>query len=226
MAGWTTQNDYTMMRPLVMDFPGDPAAREQNDEYIFGPALLVAPVGVYKQRSRMVYLPPRATWYDFWTGRPAGTGRVTAQAPYDQIPVFVRAGSIIPFAPVMQYVGEKPCDPITLYVYAGADGQFALYEDQGTTFDYEKGAFSRIPIRWNDKTGELTIGQRSGSFDGMLHIRTFNVVMVSTARPAGFSFTPSLSRSVTYTGAEIRLKLQQPGVTRPSPGPNKRKAAR
>jgi alpha-D-xyloside xylohydrolase len=108
----------------------------------------------------------------------------------------------------MQYVAEKSHDPITLYVYAGADGEFTLYEDQGTTFDYEKGAFSQIPIRWDDKTSTLSIGERSGVFDGMLSRRSFQVVLVSKAHPAGFPFTPTQFKSVEYTGAAIQLKLQ------------------
>lgn len=207
LAGWTTQRDYTMMRPLVMDFPRDRSARESNDEYMFGPALLIAPVTVYRQRERRVYLPRAELWYDYWTGFQVASGSVSAPAPYDQVPVFVRAGSIVPYAPEMQYAGEKPCDPTTLFVYAGADGQFTLYEDQGTTFDYEKGAYSQIPIAWHDKTGLLTIGRRIGAFEGMLERRTFQVVLVSKGHPAGYSLTAVPTKSVEYTGAEVHLKL-------------------
>jgi alpha-D-xyloside xylohydrolase len=209
LTGWTTQRDYTMLRPLVMDFSQDRRARESNDEFMFGPALLVAPITKYRQRERSVYLPPAAAWYDYWAGRPVASGAISASAPYDQIPVFVRAGSIVPYGPAMQYVAEKPCDPITLYVYAGADGEFTLYEDQGTTFDYEKGAFSEIPIRWNDKTGTLIIAARIGSFAGMLRTRTFRVALVSKAHPAGFSFAPTVQQSVVYRGAEVRVKLHE-----------------
>jgi alpha-D-xyloside xylohydrolase len=208
LAGWTTQRGYTMLRPLVMDFARDGIARESNDEYMFGPALLVAPITQYRQRARSVYLPPAAAWYDYWTGQPAASGAFTASAPYDEIPVFVRAGSIIPYAPAMQYVGERPDDPVTLFVYAGADGDFTLYEDQGTTFDYEKGAFSQIPIGWDDKTNTLTIGNRSGAFDGMLRNRTFRVVLVSKTHPAGFPFAPTAFKSVEYSGAAVRLELE------------------
>ena len=207
-AGWTTQNDYTMMRPLVMDFPRDRTAREVSDEYMFGPALLVAPVTEYKQRTRTVYLPSSVTWYDYWTGRAVASGHLSAAAPYEQIPVFVRAGSIIPYAPAMQYIGEHACDPTILYIYAGADGSFVLYEDAGTTFDYEKGAFSQIPVRWDDKSGTLTLGERAGSFAGMLGRRTFQVVLVSKANPVGFSPTATPMKSVQYTGAELQLKLR------------------
>jgi alpha-D-xyloside xylohydrolase len=208
MAGWTTQRDYTMLRPLVMDFPEDRVARESNDEFMFGPALLVAPITQYKQRERSVYLPLSANWYNYWTGQPVVSGTISGPAPYDEIPVFVRAGSIIPYGPEMQYVGEKSCDPIALYVYAGADGEFTLYEDEGTTFDYEKGAFSEIPIRWDDKTSTLTIGERSGDFNGMLRHHTFRVVLVNKEHPSGFPFTPAQSTSVEYAGAAIRLKLR------------------
>jgi len=208
MAGWTTERNYTMFRPLVMDFAGDRTARELTDEFMFGPALLVAPITQYKQRERTVYLPPAAAWYDYWSGRLAASGSSAAPAPYDEIPIFVRAGSIIPYAPPMQYIDEKPCDPITLYVYAGADGAFTLYEDQGTTFDYEKGARSLIPIRWNDKSATLEIGARAGSFDGMLQRRTFRVVLVSKAHPAGFPFTPKQFSTVEYAGSALRIKLK------------------
>jgi alpha-D-xyloside xylohydrolase len=207
-AGWITQRDYTMLRPLVMDFPQDRTARELNDEYMFGPALLIAPITQYKQRVRPVYLPAASTWYDYWTGQPVTSGDISAPAPYDQIPVFVRAGSIIPYGPEMQYVAEKPSDPTALYVYSGADGQFTLYEDQGTTFDYEKGAFSQIPISWDDKTGTLTLGKRTGTFEGMLRDRTFKITLVSKAHPAVFSPTASPLKSVEYSGAEIHLPLQ------------------
>jgi alpha-D-xyloside xylohydrolase len=208
LAGWTTQHSYTMLRPLVMDFPRDHAARELTDEYMFGPALLVAPITQYQQRERSVFLPAAAQWYDYWTGKPAASGIVTAPAPYDQIPIFVRAGSIIPYGPDVQYVAEKPTDPTTLYIYAGADGDFKLYEDQGTTFDYEKDAFSEIPIHWENKSSTLTIGNRRGQFEGMLQSRTFQVVLVSKTRPEPYSSTPTPSKTVQYTGAELHIKLE------------------
>jgi alpha-D-xyloside xylohydrolase len=120
----------------------------------------------------------------------------------------VRAGSIIPYGPAVEYVEEKPSDPTTLYIYAGADGQFTLYEDEGTTYAYEKGAFLQIPIRWDDKTSTLTIGKQTGAFDGMLSHRTFQIVLVSKAHPASFSLAPNPLKSVHYAGAEIRVKLQ------------------
>jgi alpha-D-xyloside xylohydrolase len=210
LAGEITQDAGTMMRPLVMDFQNDTASREIADEYMFGPAFLVAPVTTYQARARSVYLPPaNGDWYDFWTGASiAGGQTIDAPSPYDAMPVFVRAGSIIPLGPEIQYTGEKPADPITLCVYAGADGQFSLYEDDGLTYDYEKGAFARVPINWDEKSQTLTIGKREGSFEGMLKKRTFNVVLVSKEKPVGFSFTPNADQTVTYNGKVVTAKFK------------------
>jgi alpha-D-xyloside xylohydrolase len=208
IAGMTTQNHSTMMRPLIMDFPGDRIARELNDEYMFGPAMLVAPITQYKQRERSVYLPTGTIWYNFWTGELAPPGEHSASAPYDEIPVFVQAGSILPTGPQEQYVGEKPADPITLRVYAGANGYFTLYDDQGTTFDYEKGAFSEIPIQWNDRTGVLTIGRRTGSYVGMLQNRTFQIILITNIGAKAFSLAPSLLKTIQYHGSEVHLRLR------------------
>jgi alpha-D-xyloside xylohydrolase len=208
LAGAVTQQGGTILRPLVMDFPGDATARRIVDQYMFGPALLVSPVTSYNARSRTVYLPPGATWYDFWTGaRAASSGNVSVTAPLDKIPVHVRGGAIVPVGPELQYTDEKPADPITLYVYGGADGAFTLYEDQGTTNDYERGASSTIPLRWSDATRTLTIGARSGSFTGMPASRTFQVVLVTSSKAVGFSFSPTADKAVTYTGAEIEVTL-------------------
>jgi alpha-D-xyloside xylohydrolase len=208
LAGAVTQNDATFMRPLVMEFPLDTAAREINDEYMFGTAFLIAPVTKYQARSRSVYLPKDAIWYDFWTGAKAPSGQFEAPAPLDAMPVFARAGSIIPFGPERQYIAEKSSDPITLYVYAGANGRFTLYEDEGVNYNYEQGAFSQIPMEWNDKARTLNIGKRQGSFAGMLHSRTFQVVLVSPQRPIGFSFDQKPVQSVRYQGEAATLKLQ------------------
>jgi len=209
LAGAVTQRGGVFMRPLVMDFAADAKAREIADEYMFGPALLVAPVTQYKARTRSVYLPQSTGWYDFWTGKTAQPGtQIEAAAPYDSIPLFVQAGSIVPFGPELQYIAEKPSDPITLYVYAGANGSFILYEDQGLNYDYEKGAYAEIPIEWNDSTQTLNIGARKGSFEGMLQRRKFEIVLVSKDAPVGFSFDPKPIRSVEYEGAPVSVKLR------------------
>src|SRR5262249_8337285 len=155
------------MRPLVMDFRTDANARDVADEYMFGPAFLVSPVTEYKARARAVYLPAGADWYDFWTGdRVAGGQTITSEAPIGALPLYVRGGSIVAVGPDQQYIGETRGEQITLYVYAGANGHFSLYEDDGHTYGYERGEFSRIPIDWNDATGTLTIGARAGSYKG------------------------------------------------------------
>jgi alpha-D-xyloside xylohydrolase len=208
VAGDVTHNGSTFMRALVMDFQNDARARVIGDEYMFGPAFLVSPVTQYKQRDRGVYLPQSAGWYDFWTGRKmAGGQTIDAPAPYDAIPLDIRAGSIVPIGPEQQYVGQNPADPITLFVYTGANGQFTLYEDDGLTYDYEHGAYTQIPIVWNDTARTLTIGARTGSYDGMLKNRTFDVVVVSGKRPVGFSFTPTADRAVSYDGSAVTIKL-------------------
>jgi alpha-D-xyloside xylohydrolase len=207
LNGAVTQEDATIMRPLVMDFASDPKVLDIDDEYMFGPALLVSPVSVYKARSRSVYLPNAAGWYEFFSGKsvkPATT--VDAAAPYDSLPLFVKAGSILPTGPVMQYVGEKPSDPLTLYVYTGADGAFTLYEDEGVNYNYEKGAFAQIPISWNEAAKTLTLGKRQGSFPGMLSTRTFNIIFVSPEKPVGFSFEGKADKSVSYSGDAVQVK--------------------
>jgi alpha-D-xyloside xylohydrolase len=209
LAGAVTHEGGTIMRALVMDFPADTNVFNIGDQYLFGPALLVNPVTTCQARSRPVYLPPAAGgWYDFWDGQwLAGAQTIDAPAPYDAIPIYARAGSIIPTGPEIQYTGEKPADPITLYVYAGADGGFTLYEDDGLTYDYEHGAFARIPIRWDDAKRTLTIGEREGSFKGMLKERTFNAVLITKDKPAGFPATPTTEHSVKYNGKLVQIKF-------------------
>jgi len=204
LAGRVTRQHDTMMRALVMDFRDDPEVFGIGDQFLFGPALLVSPVTERGARTREVYLPQAAGWYDFWTGeRLAGGQRITAAAPYERLPLHVRAGSILPFGPELQYTGEKPADPITLWVYEGADSDFELYEDQGTTYDYEKGASARIPLHFDQQSRTLTIGAREGSFDGMLKERTFRVVFVSGDHPLGHTPEPAGFQAVHYAGDEV-----------------------
>jgi len=210
LAGNVTQQGGTMMRALVMDFPADTNVFNIGDEYMFGPALLVNPVTSYQARSRSVYLPQTSGgWYDAWTGKCFDAAQtVDAPAPYDAIPVFVRAGYIVPFGPEIQYIGEKPADPLTFYIYAGADGDFTLYEDDGLTYKYEKGGFTEIPLHWDNASQTLTIGKRQGSFDGMLKKRTFQFVLVSQDHPVGFSFTPETTHAATYQGKEMQVNFK------------------
>jgi alpha-D-xyloside xylohydrolase len=209
LAGNVAHERGTMLRALVMDFRDDPKARDVGDQYLLGPAFLVSPVTSYKARSRSVYLPAAAGWYDFWTGSAVAGGQSQdAAAPFDTLPVHVRAGSIVPFGPELQHTGEKPADPVTLFVYTGADGRFVLYEDDGLTYAYEKGASTRIPLSWSDATRTLTIGKRDGSFPGMLAERTFEVVFVGKTRPVGFSFTPKADKTVAYRGDAVAVVME------------------
>jgi alpha-D-xyloside xylohydrolase len=201
VAGAVTHDGSTMMRPLVMDFRNDPNARDITDEYMFGPAFLVCPVTEYKARSRTVYLPAGTAWQNFWTGtRVAGGRTITADAPLERMPVFVRAGSIVPNGAEQQYIGEKPDAPVTLSVFAGADGRFTLYEDDGRTYGYERGEFSRIPITWNEASKTLTIGARIGRYPGMPASRTFNAILTTPSAGAG--------QTITYTGAAVTTRLR------------------
>jgi alpha-D-xyloside xylohydrolase len=209
LAGAATHRDSTLLRPLVMDFRGDPAVLDLRDEFMFGPALLVCPVTQYQATSRSVYLPATTGgWYDFWTGAAAAGGTtLDAAAPLDRIPVYARAGSLVPFGPEITYTSEKPSDPITLFIYAGANGSFELYEDDGTTYAYEGGAFSRIPLTWNDATSTLAIGAREGSFTGMLETRTFELVLVRGDKAVPFSFTPTADKTLSYDGTAVEVML-------------------
>jgi alpha-D-xyloside xylohydrolase len=208
VAWMVTHEGYTQMRALGMDFPSDKNIYPISDEYMFGPALLVSPVTVPNAVSRTVYLPGGTTWYDFWTGLSTKGGQtVTAAAPEQTIPLFVRAGSIIPFGPALQYTSEKPADPLELRVYPGADGAFTLYEDEGDSYNYEKGIYATIPFTWSDEGKTLTIGARQGSFPGMLTTRTFRIVRVRSGKGVGGSNTPTDDKIVSYSGKKLVINL-------------------
>jgi len=209
MAAEVTFKDYTFMRALVMDFPKDQKVRSIGDQYLFGPAILVNPVTTYKARARALYLPAGTGWYRLQTGEFAAGGReIVAEAPLGDIPLYVREGSIIPFGPPVQYVMEKPPDPIRLYVYTGRDGAFTLYEDEGVNYNYEKGQYATIPVTWSEKERKLTLGARQGEFPGMLRERTFEVVWVSRQKPSGLDFTAAPAARVPYTGAPVTVRMQ------------------
>ena len=207
LAWKVTSDDYTIQRPLVMDFREDPATLEIGDQFMFGPDLLVSPVLTEHATSRIAYLPAGAEWYDFWTGdRTAGGASITAQAPLDRIPLDVRAGSILPLGPVIEYAGQAT-DPIELRIYPGADGNFTLYEDEGDSFRYEKGAHATIPIHWDDATRTLTLGGREGSYPGMPAGHTFNVVMVSSGHGVGPDATAAPDKTIHYDGSKTEAKF-------------------
>ena len=206
MAWMVTSTGYTPMRALAMDFPSDPRALNVGDQFMFGPAILVTPVTEPGADTRRLYL-PKTTWYDFWTGRSeAGGAMITSAAPLDRMPLFMRAGSILPMGPDLQYAAEKPADPIELRVYRGADGAFTLYEDEDDGYNYEKGEYATIPIQWNEPSKTLTIGQRKGKFPGMRESRTFRIVFVSENHGAGIDPAAQADKTVTYTGEALSVR--------------------
>ena len=206
LAGEVSRNDYTIMRGLPMDWPQDMNVRDLSDQWMFGPAFMPCPVYEYQARSRSVYF-PEGGWYDFYTGAYIdGNQRLTVDAPYSRMPLYVRAGSIVPFGPDIEWTDQKSADRLHLYVYAGRDADFTLYEDDGVSYDYESGAFSTIPIHWDDAARKLTVGERSGVYEGMSAERTFTVVVVDPSSPATFS--PSAPGcEVAYTGSRITVTL-------------------
>jgi alpha-D-xyloside xylohydrolase len=185
------------MRALYLDFPGDRHADTIDNEYMFGRSLLVCPVTEKKIAKQAVYLPAGAVWYDFWTGDTLQGGRVVDRAtPIDILPLYVRAGSILPWGPKVQYAEEKPWDDLEIRVYPGADGRFTLYEDECNSYNYEKGMRSEIGFHWNDKTQVLTIDDRQGSFPGMLSSRKFTLVVAGKVR-----------KTIEYKGEPVAVTL-------------------
>lgn len=208
LAGAAYHENSTIMRGLVMDFAKDTAVTNTGDQYLFGPSLLINPVYNYKQRSRELYLPKCAGWYDLYAGQwYAGGQHINADAPYERMPVFVKAGSIIPFGPALQYTSQKPADTITLNVYTGANASFNLYEDEGTNYNYEKGAFTIIPIKYNEATKTITIDERKGSFNGMLQKRTFRINLITPTKAQRLDLDVRGEKEILYEGKKAVIKL-------------------
>lgn len=205
-VAWKVTNEgYTMMRPLVMDFRTDVQAQNIGSEYSFGPAILVAPVTEQDASVKRLYL-PKIKWYDFWTGEALDGGHfVNTNAPIETLPLFVRAGSILPLGPDVEFATAKAADPIELRVYRGADGDFTLYEDEGDSYTYEKGAHAVIPFHWNESKQILSIGDRQGEFSGMSSSRTFHVVFVSKNHGMGGALTGKADKTVTYSGKQLTV---------------------
>lgn len=214
LAAMITAEGLPMTRALALEFPGDRAAHNITDEFLFGPSLLVCPVTepMYYgpnshelcnvTKSRSVYLPHGAQWFNFWANELHEGGQtITVDSPLATIPLFVRAGSILPMTTPMQFVDEIPDAPYELRIYPGADAHFTLYEDAGDGYGYERGEHSRIRIDWNDRTRDLTIHVREGSFPGMIAERNYNIELISPSVPT--------HRTVRYTGAELRIRLDE-----------------
>ena len=205
LAWMTTNQAYTPMRGLVMDFRNDAEAANVGNQFMYGPAFLVNPVTEPAATTRRIYL-PQAKWYDFWTGTQSDGGRYAdVAAPLDRMPLFIRAGSILPLGPDVEWSTERPADPLELRIYRGADGDFTLYEDENDNYNYEKGAYATIPLHWDDARGTLIIGERQGSFPGMLQARTFQIVFVRENHGAGIA--PEMpDNTAEYSGQQVTVK--------------------
>jgi alpha-D-xyloside xylohydrolase len=215
LAAQVTFNSHTLVRAVALDFPDDTATHDLTDQYLFGSAFMVCPVTqpMYFRRNsepirdavkeRSVYLPNSSRWYDFWTGKShAGGQTVNAAAPLETIPLFVRAGAILPLSPVMQYVDEVPNAPYEIRIYRGADGEFTLYEDAGDGYAYEQGACALVKLTWNEARGELVLGERQGSFPGMVESRECQLVFISDAARQ--------TKTVRYSGQEVQVSAAGP----------------
>lgn len=208
LAGMTHFEDYTIMRPLVMDFSSDKKAENIGDQFMFGPSILVNPIYEYGARNREVYFPEGSTWYDLYTGNGIQGGQtLLVDAPYDRIPLYVRSGSIIPVGPEIQYTDEKPADVLTIYIYEGQDGSFTLYEDEGINYNYEGGKYSNILFSYNNADKTLTIGEREGGFESMLHQRKFVIVTVNKEHPKAFTYDTQ-GKTIAYDGTAQTIDLK------------------
>ncbi len=203
-----TKIGSTMMRPLVMDFIEDTTAIKQPYQYMFGKAFLVAPVTEPDVKEWKIYLPKGAEWYDFWTGEKYTGGQtVNKETPINIIPLFVKAGSIVPFGPEVQFATEKKWDNLEIRVYEGANCEFTLYEDENDNYNYEEGICSTINFSWIDAKKKLTISDRKGSFPGSLKERKFNIVLVNKNKGGGTYIPEKYDKEVIYTGKKSVIKL-------------------
>lgn len=197
----------TFMNALAFAFEGDAKARTVKDQYMFGRSFLVAPVLEDKATGRSVYLPETAGWYNFWTGDVCQSGTTRFEGSIDQLPLYIPAGTILPWGPDVQYSTEKKWDNLEIRVYPGADGEFTLYEDEFDNYNYEQGMRSTITMRWNDATSTLTLGQREGSFSGMLQKRTFNIIGISKDHNPADLHAAAYHAIVHYDGSETSVRI-------------------
>jgi alpha-D-xyloside xylohydrolase len=235
IAWRVTNENYTLMRALPFDFMNDSATYNINNQYMFGPSFLVNPVveplyylpnsikvegsiqpdansntkleAKSNSYTRSVYLPKGTQWFDFWTGKSYSGGiTVKADASFETMPLYVKAGSIIPMGPFIQYSSEKT-DPLEIRIYPGASGEFVLYEDENDNYNYEKGVYSLIEFHWNNALKTLTISERKGEFPGMLNKRKFEIVLVNENSGIGIE-TQAISKAIDYSGKKIEVSLK------------------
>ncbi|MFP4283698.1 MAG: TIM-barrel domain-containing protein, partial [Opitutales bacterium] len=208
LAGAVTHDGYTFARPLMMDFGEDKNVSSIDDAYMFGPSVLVCPVTEYRAREREVYLPAGADWYDLHTGDKHNGGQtIVAPAPLGDMPLYIRAGSIVPLGPDVQYVGEMPDAPVELRVYPGADATFTLYEDEGATYAYERGEYAKIDLTWDDATRTLEIGERRGHYEGMPTERIFRLVLVEGTQGRSGERAAQPDKTIKYDGHGVSIAL-------------------
>ncbi len=221
-----TSKSSSMMRALVMDFASDENALDINDQYMFGKSFLICPVTEpmyvkakhedYKYtnavedfsevKSTSIYLPAGTKWIDFWTGKSSDGGQqIEKETPIDIMPLYVKAGSIVPMGQFIQHTHEK-AGPIEIRIYPGADGEFTLYEDEGDNYNYENGAYSTITFKWDDAAQTLSISDREGEFPGMLGERDFRLVLVSETAGTGLAESTPASE-IDYSGEAKTVKF-------------------
>ena len=210
-------NGETFMMSMPVAFEEDVKCHEITDQYMLGHAFLVAPVVTERSASRQVYLPSPHTsgsaqttlWYDFWTGQSVKGGQtIIRQTPADIMPLYIPAGTILPWGPEVQYSNEKPWDNLEIRVYAGADGSFTLYEDAFDGYGYKQGEYTEIPFCWDEQKQTLTIGDRRGEFKGMLQQRTFRIVRVDEKKGYGDKESAIFDATITYDGTKQEVKLK------------------
>ena len=207
LAGNIYLEDDSFIRGLFMDFGSDKNVLSIGDQFMAGPSLMVCPVYTFKARKREVYFPSGSGWYNLLTGKYYEGGQSSeVEAPLNEAPVFVKAGSIVPTGPDIQYTSEKPSDPIVLFVYTGQDGSFTLYDDAGVDYGYEQGKYSTIPISYDEQNSTLTIGERMGTYDAMLQERRFELKWVSQDTPVGTMSQGKPDTVITYTGEKVLVK--------------------
>ncbi len=208
LTGAVYHNDYTIMRGLAMDFTNDSKVFDIDDQYMFGPSLMVCPIYNYKQRQREVYFPQGKGWYEFHSGKYFNGGEThTVDAPYEHIPLFVPEGSIIPFGPQIEHTAQKTNEPYTIVVYTGQNGEFKLYEDEGVNYNYEQGAFATIQLSYNEAEQTLTIGECNGRFNGMPESVEFRIIWASKEQPFKFSFNNlEQGKLYKYDGSRLVIK--------------------
>ncbi len=208
LAGRAFHEDYTIMRAMVMDFGDDPKLNNIGDQYMFGPSIMVCPVYKYKAREREVYLPEGYGWYNFNTGEYFEGGQtITVDAPYEKIPLFIKEGTILPVGPEIEYTAQSNNEVFTIFVFKGKNNQFDLYEDENLNYNYEKGDYSLIPFQYKAKENKLIIGERAGTFEGMLETRRINIVIIDKDSRTGFDLGAEPLLTVEYNGEEQTIDL-------------------